>query len=366
MAKVVVGLSGGVDSAVSAWRLCQEGHDVSALFMKNWDDEEDASGPCSAEQDLSDATLVAQRLGIPLHTVNLTQDYWNDVFASFLSALEAGYTPNPDVLCNQYIKFDAFWRHASDLGATHMAMGHYAGVAHTEAGSRLIQARDTRKDQTYFLYRIPASALPHVMFPLQNLLKTEVRALAEQHGLHNHARKDSTGICFIGERKFRQFLSQYVKNQEGSITTEDGRVLGSHQGLMFYTLGQRQGLHIGGQRFGSDAPWYVAGKSLPDNRLIVVQGKEHPALQATWVRVNELHWLAPKPQEDQVVQVRLRHGPALHEARVAWVSEDTLTLHLTNPHTTPAPGQSAVLYDGQVCLGGGIMGESDLRYGLMR
>ncbi|HEU0186442.1 MAG TPA: tRNA 2-thiouridine(34) synthase MnmA, partial [Gallionellaceae bacterium] len=294
--RVVVGMSGGVDSAVSALLLKQQGYDVIGLFMKNWEDD-DTDEYCSSRQDLIDAASVADTIGIPLEVVNFAKEYKDRVFSYFLREYQAGRTPNPDILCNSEIKFKAFLDHAMRLGADKIAMGHYAQVREVDGLFQLLKADDASKDQSYFLHRLDQAQLSKAMFPLGHLLKSQVRKIAEEHHLSNYAKKDSTGICFIGERPFREFLSKYLPTQPGDMVTPEGQVMGKHQGLSFYTIGQRQGLGIGGGKDSSGEPWFVAGKDMASNRLIVVQGHDHPLLLKPELDAMDMHWISGTPPD---------------------------------------------------------------------
>lgn len=352
--KVMVGLSGGVDSSVAALRLLEQGCAVEALFMKNWEEDDDAEY-CSAAADLADARAVADKLDIRLHTVNFASEYWDRVFAYFLDEYSAGRTPNPDVLCNREIKFKAFLEYALHLGASHIATGHYAGVDCSGGACRLLRALDHDKDQTYFLYMLGQHALRHSLFPLSALAKTEVRAIAAQAGFPNHEKKDSTGICFIGERRFRDFLARYLPANPGEIRSIDGELLGGHQGLMYYTLGQRQGLGIGGVATAVDQPWYVVGKDLANNVLLVAQGHDHPLLLRSELSAAQLHWVGGTPPAPGTrLKARCRHRQALQNCDVI-IDGERMHVHFDQPQRAITPGQSVVLYDGDSCLGGGII-----------
>jgi tRNA-specific 2-thiouridylase len=352
--KVIVGLSGGVDSSVAALRLQQQGWAVEGLFMKNWEEDDDAAY-CSAAADLADARAVAERLDIRLHTVNFSTEYWDRVFTYFLDEYRAGRTPNPDVVCNREIKFRAFLDHARGLGADRIATGHYAGVQCEDGRCRLLRATDENKDQTYFLYMLGQHALRHSLFPLFDIDKPTVRAVAAQAGFPNHEKKDSTGICFIGERRFRDFLSRYLPACPGEIQTNDGHTIGRHQGLMFYTLGQRHGLRIGGVADAPDEPWYVVGKSLEDNRLIVAQGHDNPLLYRGQLTASQLHWVDGRPPDGSLrCMARCRHRQPLQEC-TATIAGNRLLVDFDRPQRAITPGQSVVLYDRDVCLGGGII-----------
>jgi tRNA-specific 2-thiouridylase len=294
--KIIVGLSGGVDSSVAALLLKQQGYEVEGLFMKNWE-EDDTVSHCSAAEDLADARAVADKIGIRLHTVNFATEYWDRVFTHFLAEYRAGRTPNPDVLCNKEIKFRAFLEHALGLGADLIATGHYARVAQVSGAFRLMRAVDAGKDQTYFLYTLGQGPLSRTLFPVGALPKTEVRSLAAKNGLVTAGKKDSTGICFIGERNFREFLQRYLPASPGEIRSPEGELLGRHDGLMYYTLGQRQGLGIGGRAGGAEAPWYVVGKNLETNVLFVAQGHDHPWLFSRGLVAEQLHWVTGVPPQ---------------------------------------------------------------------
>lgn len=354
---VIVGLSGGVDSAVAALRLLEQGYAVEALFMKNWD-EDDTTGHCPAEQDLADAEAVATLLGIKLHRISFSTEYWDRVFAHFLAEYRAGRTPNPDVMCNKEIKFRAFLDYAVSLGADYIATGHYARIERTQHNVHLLKGSDPDKDQSYFLHLLDQSQLQRTLFPLGELHKTEVRRLAEQAGFPNHAKKDSTGICFIGERKFSDFLAQYLPAQPGAIVTPEGDVIGTHQGLMFHTLGQRQGLGIGGRADASGDPWYVAGKDLTHNRLIVVQGGNHPALFHPALRAEQVHWIdAPPPDLPLRCSAKIRYRQADQACTVTTTTDAELRVDFDTPQRAITPGQALVLYSGARCLGGATICE---------
>lgn len=355
-ARVIIGLSGGVDSAVAAALLLEAGYRVEGLFMKNWEDD-DQPGYCAAEADLAMARDVALQLDIPLHKVNYAQAYRERVFQEFLAAYQAGLTPNPDILCNHEIKFPALLDQARRLGAHWVATGHYATVAHTADRSRLFQAHDANKDQTYFLHHLHPQQLRAALFPLGPYLKSNVRTHAARLGLPNHARKDSTGICFIGERRFRDFLAHYLKGQEGPICTPAGKVLGQHSGLMFYTLGQRKGLGIGGIAGSDEAAWFVVDKDTANNRLIVAQGGQHPLLMSTGLITGQPHWLNEPPTETDPLQARIRHRQPLQPAQIRYNPDQSLTVSFATPQRAVTPGQSIVLYRGQECLGGAVIAE---------
>jgi tRNA-specific 2-thiouridylase len=353
--RVVVGMSGGVDSAVSALLLKQQGYDVVGLFMKNWEDD-DNDEYCSSREDLIDAVSVADVIGIPIEAVNFSKEYKDRVFAYFLREYQAGRTPNPDILCNSEIKFKAFLDHAMRLGADAIAMGHYARVRERDGRFELLKAMDASKDQSYFLHRLDQQQLSKTLFPLGDLLKTQVRDIAREHGLPNHAKRDSTGICFIGERPFREFLNRYLPMQPGDMVTPENKIVGQHQGLSFYTLGQRQGLGIGGGMGDSGEPWFVAGKDLEKNQLVVVQGHNHPALLSSQLDALDMHWIAgvaPDTARDYAAKTRYRQNDAA--CRITALSGDAASFIFTEPQWAVTPGQSVVVYDGEVCLGGGII-----------
>ncbi|QJR10283.1 tRNA-specific 2-thiouridylase MnmA [Usitatibacter rugosus] len=352
--KVVVGLSGGVDSAVAALLLKQQGHDVVGLFMKNWEDD-DNDEYCSTREDLIDATSVADKIGIDIEAVNFAAEYKDRVFASFLEEYRSGRTPNPDVLCNAEIKFKAFLDHAMALGATKIATGHYARVEEREGRHALLKGLDPAKDQSYFLHRLNQAQLSRTLFPVGGLRKTEVREIARQAGLPNHAKRDSTGICFIGERPFREFLSRYLPREPGPMVTEDGRTIGEHQGLMYYTIGQRQGLGIGGRRDGGAQPWYVAGKDMGRNTLVVVQGHDHERLLQRGLRAADASWVAGAPPEDGAYGAKTRYRQADAACELRPEGPAAFALDFRDPQWAVTPGQSAVLYRGEECLGGGVI-----------
>lgn len=353
--RVVVGMSGGVDSSVTALLLKQQGYDVVGLFMKNWEDDDD-SEYCSTRQDLLDAVAVADTIGIPIEAVNFAKEYKERVFSAFLHEYQAGRTPNPDILCNAEIKFKAFLDHAMQLGADTIATGHYAQIRKMDGLFQLLKADDRSKDQSYFLHRLNQTQLSRAMFPLGNIHKKQVREIAERHGLPNHAKKDSTGICFIGERPFREFLNRYLPAHPGDICTSDGNVVGQHMGLSFYTIGQRQGLGIGGSRKTSGEPWFVTNKDMANNRLIVVQGHDHPALLAPRLQALDCHWIsgtAPVLNHRYAAKTRYRQADA--PCRITILERDHCTVAFDEPQWAVTPGQSFVLYEGDICLGGGII-----------
>ncbi len=359
--RIVVGLSGGVDSAVTAYLLKQQGHEVVAIFMKNWEDDDD-SEYCSSNIDFVDAASVADVLGIEIEHVNFAADYKDRVFAEFLREYQAGRTPNPDVLCNAEIKFKAFLDHAMRLGADKIATGHYARVRESGGQVQLLKGLDPSKDQSYFLHRLNPSQLARTMFPVGELHKTEVRRIAAEIGLPNAKKKDSTGICFIGERPFREFLGRYLSKEPGPIKDPTGRTLARHEGLSFYTLGQRQGLGIGGvkargaQRGGGEhAPWFVARKDLEKNTLWVVQGHDHPWLQSPALEADDLSWISGNAPPAGRYAAKTRYRQADAPCELSYDASGRMCLAFTEPQWAVTPGQSAVLYDGEVCLGGGVI-----------
>ena len=353
--RVVVGLSGGVDSAVAAWLLKRQGFEVVGIFMKNWEDDDDQEY-CASNADFVDAAAVADLIGIELEHVSFAAEYKDRVFAEFLREYRAGRTPNPDVLCNAEIKFRAFLDHALRLGAEKIATGHYARVRAGVDGFELLKGVDPAKDQSYFLHRLDQSQLARTLFPVGDLRKTEVRRLAAEIGLPNAAKKDSTGICFIGERPFREFLQRYLVHQPGPMLDERGRELGHHVGLSFYTLGQRQGLGIGGVASGGGEhkPWYVARKDLRRNALIVVQGHDHPWLFSTHLAADDESWIAGRAPAAGRYAAKARYRQADAACRFASVAGG-FRLDFDQPQWAVTPGQSAVLYDGDRCLGGGVI-----------
>ena len=363
--RVVVGLSGGVDSAVSAWLLKQQGHEVVGIFMKNWEDDDDSEF-CSSRQDFLDAASVADVIGIEIEHVNFAAEYKDRVFADFLREYQAGRTPNPDVLCNAEIKFKAFLDHAMRLGAEKIATGHYARVRENQASQRfeLLKGLDPAKDQSYFLHRLNQAQLSKTMFPVGEIHKTEVRRIAEEIGLPNAQKKDSTGICFIGERPFREFLNRYLQSKPGPIKDDRGRVLGEHVGLSFYTLGQRKGIGIGGvkekksTRGGGDhEPWFVARKDMEKNTLWIVQGHDHPWLQSHQLRAGDISWVAGESPKLGACAAKTRYRQTDARCRIdaGHATNDSFGLHFDEAQWAVTPGQSAVVYDGEVCLGGGII-----------
>ena len=362
--RIVVGMSGGVDSAVAAWLLREQGWEVVGLFMKNWEDDDD-SEYCSTRQDWIDAVSAADVIGIDIEAVNFAAEYRDRVFAEFLREYAAGRTPNPDVLCNAEIKFKAFLDHALRMGADTIATGHYArvrGVPDTQApgGERfeLLRGLDTAKDQSYFLHRLSQAQLARTRFPVGEWHKPAVREIASRIGLANAAKKDSTGICFIGERPFREFLNRYLPTQPGPILTEDGQPIGEHVGLAFYTLGQRRGIGIGGQRGGRAEPWFVARKDIARNALYVVQGHDHPWLLSRHLWADHAHWIAGAAPVSTTLGAKTRYRQTDAACALHRDGGGEFELTFTQPQWAVTPGQSAVLYDGEVCLGGGLIAGS--------
>jgi tRNA-specific 2-thiouridylase len=351
--RVIVGMSGGVDSSVAAWLLQNQGYEVEGLFMKNWD-KDDSDEFCPAAQDLADAQSVCNQLRIPLHTVNFAEKYWDSVFSHFLSEYQKGRTPNPDVLCNKEIKFNAFLNHALGLGADFIATGHYAKANE----GLLYKAKDRDKDQTYFLHAVEPEALSKTLFPIGEYTKPEIRQFASELGLVTHAKKDSTGICFIGERRFKSFLQEFILAQPGPIKSTDGSIIGQHDGLMFYTLGQRQGLGIGGQPNASEAPWYVVDKDLDTNTLHVAQGAQHPRLYAQGLICSPIHWLTRDKKELPLTcYAKTRYRQAEQGCMISPANGDGHYVLFSNPQRAVTPGQYVVFYDKNQCLGGATIEE---------
>jgi tRNA-specific 2-thiouridylase len=354
--KVILGLSGGVDSAVAAIVLKQQGADVQALHMTNWEDDD---GYCTAAADLQDARRICEQLDIPLHHANFARQYRERVFRHFLDEYRAGRTPNPDVLCNREIKFGVFRDYAKRLGGERLATGHYARVGSNDGEAALLKGSDRDKDQSYFLHAVSAEALAETLFPLGDLLKNDVRCMARDHGLSVYDKKDSTGICFIGERPFREFLATYLPANPGPIRTIDGTEIGRHQGLMYYTLGQREGLGIGGRRDSGDEPWYVVAKDLDDNALVVVQG-EHPMLYSDALEASNIRWVGRPPTSLSKpgtlnCTVRIRYRQPDQTCHVTQSCRGKLLVSFEQEQRAVAPGQFAVFYDGERCLGGAVI-----------
>lgn len=353
--RVIVGMSGGVDSSVSALLLLEAGYQVAGLFMKNWD-EDDGTEYCTAKADLADAQAVCDKLGIRLHTANFAAEYWDNVFEHFLSEYQAGRTPNPDILCNREIKFKAFLDYATMLGADLIATGHYARTHRQQNQTWLMKGRDPGKDQSYFLCAVKQAQLERTLFPVGNLLKSEVRELAARHGLATHAKKDSTGICFIGERRFKDFLQTYLPARPGLIETDTGEVIGRHDGLMYHTLGQRAGLGIGGVRGAAEAPWYVVDKDLQRNVLVVAQGNDHPLLLAQQLTAGNVDWVNdPPPELPMRAAAKTRYRQADQACLVEASAPAGWRLVFDVAQRAVTPGQHVVLYDGERCLGGAVI-----------
>ncbi|RDI48745.1 tRNA 2-thiouridine(34) synthase MnmA [Aquicella lusitana] len=353
---IIVGLSGGVDSSVTAYLLKAEGHHVEAIFMKNWEGD-DTDAFCPAAQDMADAQAVCDQLKIDLHMVNFADRYWESVFSHFLQEYRAGRTPNPDILCNREIKFKAFLDYAKQRGADYIATGHYVRSARDENGNvRLLKGSDSQKDQSYFLYALDETQLAQSLFPVGDLPKTNVRTIARELGLQNHAKKDSTGICFIGERKFKTFLNDYLPAQPGFIETLEGEAIGTHDGLMFYTIGQRQGLQIGGKKNKAELPWYVAAKDIRRNVLVVVQGEQHPALFKQVLRTTALHWInSPPPRLPLRAAAKTRYRQPDQPCLIEEIDQGHYEITFDTPQRAVTPGQSVVFYQDAICLGGGII-----------
>ncbi|GAB3381235.1 tRNA 2-thiouridine(34) synthase MnmA [Spongiibacter taiwanensis] len=351
--RIIVGMSGGVDSSISALLLQQQGYQVEGLFMKNWE-EDDGTEYCTAKEDLSDAQAVCDRLGIHLHTANFAAEYWDNVFEHFLAEYQAGRTPNPDILCNREIKFKAFLDYALMLGADGIATGHYCRRRDENGHSQLIKGLDANKDQSYFLHAVGEEQLAKTLFPVGEMEKPAVRALAQQYDLITHNKKDSTGICFIGERRFKDFLQQYLPAQPGTIETLDGTALGQHAGLMYHTIGQRQGLGIGGVAGGGDEPWYVIDKDLDRNVLVVAQGTDHPALFKQSLSVRQIHWINGAPDLPLSCTAKTRYRQPDQHCQVVSV-DGGYRVDFDQAQRAITPGQSVVFYQGEVCLGGGVI-----------
>jgi tRNA-uridine 2-sulfurtransferase len=357
MAKnIIVGMSGGVDSSVTALLLLEQGHNVTGLFMKNWE-EDDGTEYCTAMEDLADAQQVCDKLSIELKTVNFASEYWDDVFEVFLSEFKAGRTPNPDILCNKHVKFKAFLDYAiQDLGADYIATGHYARVSEKNGEFFLLKGLDPDKEQSYFLYTLKQNELAHTLFPIGHLHKKEIRLLADKAGFANSKKKDSTGICFIGERKFTEFLQRYLPAQPGEMLTPEGKHIGKHQGLMYYTLGQRQGLGIGGVKDAPDEPWYVLDKDLANNILIVGQGHDHPLMLHNTLEAGQLDWCSNKPLTEVIhCAAKTRYRQKDQACRLEPLEGGRCRAVFDSPQRAITPGQSVVFYQADICLGGGVI-----------
>ena len=359
--RVIVGMSGGVDSSVSAYLLQRQGYRVEGLFMKNWE-EDDGTEYCTAMTDLADAQAVCDRIGIKLHTANFAAEYWDNVFEYFLAEYQAGRTPNPDILCNREIKFKAFLDYALALGADLIATGHYVRRRDIDGRTELLKGLDPNKDQSYFLHAVGGEQIARTLFPVGELEKPEVRAIAEKYGLATAKKKDSTGICFIGERRFSDFLKQYLPARPGDIETTDGTVIGRHAGLMYHTIGQRQGLGIGGMKNADDSPWYVLEKDLARNVLIVGQGNDHPWLFSRALHASSIFWVNPlELPEPRALRAKVRYRQADQDC-VLERTADGYRAVFDQPQRAVTPGQSVVFYDGEVCLGGGVIESAEPAY----
>src|SRR5690625_3609383 len=347
--RVVVGMSGGVDSSVTALLLKEQGYDVIGIFMKNWDDT-DEFGVCTATEDYEDVIRVCNQIGIPYYAVNFEEKYWNTVFTYFLDEYKAGRTPNPDVMCNKEIKFKAFLDHALQLGADYVATGHYAQIEERDGKHYLLRGKDQSKDQSYFLNQLTEDVLKKVMFPLGHMEKSEVREIAKKHNLATAHKKDSTGICFIGNRDFKDFISDYLPAQPGDMRTLTNEKVGTHDGLMYYTIGQRQGLGIG----GPGEPWFVVGKNVEENILYVEQGAEHDSLYSDGIIATNVNWIHEQEEEFTCTE-KFRYRQKDNKVRVKILSKDEIKVYFAEPIRAITPGQAVVFYDGEVCLGGGTI-----------
>ena len=352
--RVIVGMSGGVDSSVAALRLQEAGYAVEGLFMKNWN-EDDGTEYCTAATDLIDAEAVCAKLRIPLHTANFASEYWDNVFSHFLEQYSSGRTPNPDVLCNREIKFKVFIDHAEKLGAERIATGHYARTRERNARFELLKGIDHDKDQSYFLHAVPAQQLKRALFPVGELTKSEVRRIAKRAGFHNHAKPSSTGICFIGERRFRDFLARYLPPKPGAIVSVAGDDMGEHSGVAHYTIGQRQGLGIGGVQGTDNCPWYVVAKDVEQNVLVVAQGNDHPSLFSRSLCAGEMHWIGDEPKLPLSCAAKTRYGQRDTACRVSRTNDGRYVVAFSDRQRAVTPGQYVCLYQDDTCLGGGVI-----------
>ncbi len=350
--RIVVGMSGGVDSSVTALLLRDEGYDVQCIFMKNWEEDSDE---CPAEQDYKDALIACDTLGLPLHSVNFAKEYRDNVFQYFLHEYKAGRTPNPDVLCNREIKFNVFLDYALKLGADMIATGHYARIQYKNDQYCLLKGADSNKDQSYFLYLLGQKELSKSLFPIGDMPKNDVRDLAKKAGLNTSDKKDSTGICFIGERDFKSFLQQYLPAKPGDIVTDTGKIVGQHDGLMYYTLGQRKGIGVGGGHGDAEAPWYVIEKDLIHNHLIIGQGHDHPKLFTSHLNADQLHWIGTPPENGEKLNAKIRYRQKDQTCQIEYEGTNLLKVRFDEPQFAVTPGQSVVFYHGDECLGGGII-----------
>ena len=352
MRRVIVGMSGGVDSAVAASVLKEQGYNVEALFMKNWEED---SEYCTAEQDYNDALQVCDKLEVPLHTVNFVKEYWENVFEHFLEEYKVGRTPNPDILCNNEIKFKRFLDYAFELGADKIATGHYVRSEKKNGKVKLIKGADSKKDQSYFLHGLNQKQVSNSIFPIGGYVKSEIRKMAEELGFNNFKKKDSVGICFIGERKMKEFLKKYLPANPGEIITSKGESVGEHDGLMYYTIGQRKGLGVGGGHSDLDAPWYVIEKDLLNNQLIVAQGRNNSALYHKHLKASNLHWVLGSPPKKDRFNAKVRYRANDVPCKINDMSNTNISIEFDQACFGIAPGQSIVFYDGEVCLGGAVI-----------
>ena len=351
---IIVGISGGVDSSVTALRLKQEGHNVECVFMKNWEGESDQ---CDAEQDYKDALSACNSIGVPLRSTNFSDEYWRNVFKNFIDEYSKGRTPNPDVLCNKEVKFKAFLHYAEDIGGVKIATGHYARIKKENESYKLLKGVDSDKDQSYFLYLLNQEMLSKSLFPIGEINKKEVRKIAKNNGLLNHGKKDSTGICFIGEQKFfKEFLKKYIPSNPGTIKSIDGEVCGQHDGLSYYTIGQRKGLGVGGGYGNNKEAWYVSEKDLENNTLIIAQGSDHPSLFHKNLSAESLHWISgDAPSENTNLHAKIRYRQKDQKCKIVALDDVSCDIQFSQPQFAVTPGQSIVFYDGEMCLGGGII-----------